>query len=103
MRVVSERAKAPPAAMRIKRSAMTLCAANASIAVCDDTENQLFQLRNRSLIVPFPVCATFRGRRVSFPMTKLTVGKHSKTVTVTARDASTGQAIGKRQPVPVRK
>ncbi|MGB8175927.1 MAG: hypothetical protein WCF29_13130, partial [Pseudolabrys sp.] len=43
-----------------------------------------------------------RGR-VSFPMTKLTVGKHSKTVTVTARDASTGQATGKRQPVPVRK
>jgi hypothetical protein len=103
MRVVSERAKAPPAAMRIKRSAMTLCASNASMAVCDDTENQLYQVRNRLLIVPFPICATFRGRGVSFPMTKLTVGKHSKTVTVTARDASTGQATGKRQPVPVRK
>jgi hypothetical protein len=45
MRLVSDRAKAPPAAMRIKRSAMTLCASNASMAVCDDTENQLFQLR----------------------------------------------------------
>jgi hypothetical protein len=54
MRLVSDRAKAPPAAMRIKRSAMTLCASNASMAVCDDTENQLFQLRNRLLIVPFP-------------------------------------------------
>jgi hypothetical protein len=61
MRLVSDRAKAPPAAMRIKRSAMTLCASNASKAVCDDTENQLFQLRNRLLIVPFPICATFGG------------------------------------------
>jgi hypothetical protein len=103
MRVVSDRAKAPPAAMRIKRSAMTVCASNASMAVCDDTENQLFQLRNRLLIVPFPICATFGGRRVSFPMTKSTVGKHYKTVTVTARDASTGQATGKRQHLPARK
>jgi hypothetical protein len=102
MRLVSDRAKAPPAAMRIKRSAMTLCASNASMAVCDDTENQLFQLRNRLLIVPFPICATF-GVRVSFPMTKATVGKHYKTVTVTARDASTGQATGKRQHLPVSK
>jgi hypothetical protein len=102
MRVVSDRANAPPAAMRIKRSAMTLCASNASMAVCDDTENQLFQLRNRLLIVPFPICATF-VRRVSFPMTESTVGKHYKTVTVTARDASTGQATRKRQHLPVRK
>jgi hypothetical protein len=72
MRLVSDRAKAPPAAMRIKRSAMTLCASNASMAVCDDTENQLFQLRNRLLIVPFPIYATL-GVRVSFPMTKSAV------------------------------
>jgi hypothetical protein len=52
--------------MRIKRSAMTLCASNASMAVCDDTENQLFQLRNRSLIVPFPICATFGGGAFPF-------------------------------------
>jgi hypothetical protein len=32
---------------------MTLCAYNASIAVRDDTENQLFQTRNALLIV-FP-------------------------------------------------
>jgi hypothetical protein len=102
MRLVSDRAKAPPAAMRIKRSTMTLCVSKASMAVCDDTEKQLFQLRNRLLIVPFPICATF-GERVSFPMTKSTVGKHYKTVTVTACDASTGQAAGKRQHLPVRK
>jgi hypothetical protein len=71
MRLVSDRAKAPPAAMRIKRSAMTLCASNASMAVCDDTENQLFQLRNRLLIVPFPICVT--GGAFPFPMTKSTV------------------------------
>jgi hypothetical protein len=68
MRVVSDRAKAPPAAMRIKRSATTLCASNASMAVCDDTENQLFQIRNRLLIVPFPIRATLGVRRVSFPV-----------------------------------
>jgi hypothetical protein len=66
MRVVSDRAKAPPAAMRIKRSAMALCASNASMAVCDDTENQLFQIRNRLLIVPFQSAATL-AVRVSFP------------------------------------
>jgi hypothetical protein len=63
MRVVSDRAKAPPAAMRIKRSAMTLCASNASMAVCDDTENQLFQIRNRLLIVPFPIRRHIRRAR----------------------------------------
>jgi hypothetical protein len=102
MRLVSDRAKAPPAAMRIKRSAMTLCASNASMAVCDDTENQLFQLQNR-LLIAFSNLRHIRRRRVSFPMTKSTIGKHYKTVTVTARDASTGQATRKRQHLPVRK
>jgi hypothetical protein len=97
MRVVSDRAKAPPAAKRIKRSAMTVCASNASMAVCDDTENQLFQLRNRLLIVPFPIRRHIRRARF-LPMTKSTVG-----ITVTARDASTGQATGKRQHLPARR
>jgi hypothetical protein len=89
--------------MRIKRSAMTLCASNASMAICDDTENQLFQIPNRLLIVPFPIRATLGVRRVSLPMTKSTVGKNYKTVTRTARDASTGQATRKRQHLAVRK
>jgi hypothetical protein len=67
MRVASDRAKAPPPAMRIKRSAMTLCASNASMTVCDDTENQLFQTRNALLIVSFPIRAPNRRNRLSFP------------------------------------
>jgi hypothetical protein len=37
--------------MRIKRSAMTRCASQASMAVCDERENQLFHVRNALLIV----------------------------------------------------
>jgi hypothetical protein len=98
MRLASDRAKAPPAAMRIKRSAMTLCASNASMAVCDDTENQLFQLRNRLLIVPF---RHIRAARL-LPSNGINPWE-ALTVTVTSRDASTGQATGKRQHLPVRK
>ena len=62
-----DRAKAPPPAMRIRRSAMTLCVSNASMAVCDDTENQLFQTRNALLIVSFPIRATENHHQKSRP------------------------------------
>jgi hypothetical protein len=42
---------------------MTLCASNASMAVWDDTENQLFQTRNALLIVSFPIGATGNPRQ----------------------------------------
>lgn len=54
------------------------------------------------LIVPFPIRRHIRRARF-LPMTKSTVAKHYKTVTVTARDASTDQATGKRQHLPARK
>jgi hypothetical protein len=40
MRVVSDRAKAPPAAMRIKRSAMTLCAPHEFLGVSHLNEGE---------------------------------------------------------------